>query len=60
MADGVIGTGFHVRGILRRAGGSKKPLYNTLYGAPIFAPMLFAAMGMLGMMAYLMRRERRA
>jgi hypothetical protein len=59
MADGVIGTGFHVRGILRRAGGKKKPLYNTLYGAPIFAPMLFAAMGMLGMMAYLMRRERR-
>jgi hypothetical protein len=60
MADGVIGTGFHVRGILRRPDGKKKPLYNTLYGAPIFAPMLFAAMGMLGMMAYVMRRERRA
>ena len=59
MLNGVVGTGYHIRGILRRPGGRKKPLYNTLYGPPIFAPMLFAACGMLGMMAYLMRRERR-
>ena len=58
-ADGIIGTVYHVRGIMRRSGGLKKPLYNTLYGPPIFAPMLFAAAGMLGMMAYLMRRERK-
>lgn len=58
MLDGVVGTGYHVRGILRRPGGRKKPLYNILYGPPIFAPMLFAACGLLGMMAYLMRRER--
>jgi hypothetical protein len=60
MLDGVVGFGFHVRGILQRPGGEKKPLYNILYGPPIFAPMLFAACGLLGMMAYLMRRERRA
>ena len=59
MLNGVIGTGYHIRGILRRPAGRKKPLYNTLYGPPIFAPMLFAAAGLLGMMAYLMRRERR-
>lgn len=59
MANGAIGTGYHVRGILQRPGGKKKPLYNTLYGPPIFAPMLFAACGLLGMMAYLMRRESR-
>lgn len=59
MVDGVVGTYFHVRGILKKPGGRKKPLYNTLYGPPIFAPMLFAAAGMLGMMAYLVRRERR-
>jgi len=58
MINGVIGTGFHIRGIMRRPGGLKKPLYNTLYGPPIFAPMLFAACGLLGMLAYLMRRER--
>lgn len=59
MLNGMIGTGYHVRGILQRPGGKKKPFYNILYGPPIFAPMLFAACGLLGMMAYLMRRERR-
>jgi hypothetical protein len=58
IVNGVVGTYYHVRGIMRRPGGLKKPLYNTLYGPPIFAPMLFAAAGLLGMMAYLMRRER--
>ncbi len=59
MVAGLIGTGYHVRGILRRPGGANKPLYNILYGPPIFAPMLFAACGMLGMLAYLMRREKK-
>jgi hypothetical protein len=58
MLDGVVGFGYHIRGILERPGGKKKPLYNILYGPPIFAPMLFAACGLLGMMAYLMRREK--
>lgn len=58
MLDGVVGFGYHIRGILARSGGEKKPLYNILYGPPIFAPLLFAACGLLGMMAYLMRRER--
>lgn len=58
MLDGVVGTGYHVRGILRRPAGAKKPMYNILYGPPIFAPMLVAACGLLGMLAYLMRRER--
>ncbi|HEV2577768.1 MAG TPA: hypothetical protein VGU25_11215 [Acidobacteriaceae bacterium] len=58
MLDGTIGFGYHIRGILKRSGGKKKPLYNILYGPPIFAPLLVAACGLLGMMAYLMRRER--
>jgi len=58
MLDGAVGFGYHIRGILARSGGEKKPLYNILYGPPIFAPLLFAACGLLGMMAYLMRRER--
>ena len=60
MLNGTIGVGYHLRGILQRPGGKKKPLYNILYGPPIFAPMLFAACGLLGMLAYLMRREPRA
>jgi hypothetical protein len=59
LADGAIGFCYHARGILRRPGGVKKPLYNTLYGPPIFAPLLFAACGFLGLMASLLRREKR-
>lgn len=57
MADGAIGFYYHARGIVRRPGGMKKPLYNILYGPPVFAPLLFAACGFLGMLASLVRRE---
>jgi hypothetical protein len=57
MVDGAVGFGYHVRGILRRPGGKKKWLYNILYGPPIFAPLLFAACGALGVLATLLRRE---
>ena len=59
IVNGMIGSYYHVRGVLKRPGGKKKPVYNVLYGPPIFAPMLFAACGLFGMMAYLMRREKR-
>lgn len=58
LADGAVGFFYHARGIARRPGGMKKPLYNTLYGPPVFAPLLFAACGFLGLMASLLRRER--
>lgn len=58
MANGAIGFYYHARGILKRPGGTKKPIYNILYGPPVFAPLLFAACGFLGMMASLLRRER--
>ena len=57
LADGAAGFYYHARGIVSRDGGMKKPLYNTLYGPPIFAPLLFAACGFLGLMASLLRRE---
>jgi hypothetical protein len=59
ILDGAVGFYYHARGVLRRPGGMKKPLYNILYGPPIFAPLLFAACGVLGLLACLMRRERR-
>jgi hypothetical protein len=59
LANGAAGFFYHARGIVRRPGGLKKPLYNTLYGPPIFAPLLFAACGFLGLMSSLLRRERR-
>ena len=59
LADGAVGFFYHARGIVRRPGGVKKPLYNILYGPPIFAPLLFAACGFLGLLASLLRRERK-
>jgi hypothetical protein len=59
IADGGAGFFYHARGVLRRPGGLKKPVYNVLYGPPVFAPLLFAACGVLGLLACLMRRERR-
>jgi hypothetical protein len=60
LADGAIGFYYHARGIARRPGGMKKPLYNTIYGPPVFAPLLFAACGFLGLLASLLRREKTA
>ncbi len=59
IVDGTVGFGYHVRGVLRRPGGLKKPLYNIIYGPPLFAPLLFAASGFLGLLASLLRREKR-
>ena len=56
VISGAVGFFYHARGILRRPGGVKTPLYNLIYGPPIFAPMLFAATGFLGLLASLLRR----
>ena len=42
---------------LRRPGGLKHPVYNVMFGPPIFAPLLFAACGFLGVLASMFRRE---
>ena len=58
-ADAAIGFFYHARGVLRRPGGRKRLLYNIMYGPPIFAPLLFGAAGMLGVLASLLRRRQR-
>lgn len=58
LVDGGIGFLYHVRGLVRRPGGLKKPFYNLVYGPPIFAPLLFAASGFLGVLASLLRRAK--
>ena len=57
IADGAAGVFYHARGIARRPGGTKHLLYNTMYGPPILAPLLFAACGFLGLMASIMGRK---
>jgi hypothetical protein len=57
--DAAVGFYYHGRGVLRRPGGSKRLLYNIMYGPPIFAPLLFGAAGMLGVLASLLRRRQK-
>jgi hypothetical protein len=58
ILDGAVGFTYHSRGVLRRPGGSKMMAYNLLHGPPVFAPLLFAAAGFVGLLASLMRREK--
>jgi hypothetical protein len=58
-ADAAVGFFYHARGVLRRPGGRKHLVYNIMYGPPIFAPLLFGAASMLGMLASLLGRRRR-
>jgi hypothetical protein len=57
IVNGAVGAFFHLRGILRRPGGGKHAVYNIIYGAPILAPLLFAASGFMGLLASLLRRR---
>ena len=56
LLDGTVGFIVHARGVMRRPGGLKLPIYNIMYGPPIFAPLLFAAGGFMGLLASLLRR----
>lgn len=58
-ADAAVGFFYHARGVLRRPGGRKHIVYNILYGPPIFAPLLFGAAGMLGILASLLGGRKR-
>jgi hypothetical protein len=57
MLDGATGFAYHSRGVLRRPGGTQMLFYNVVRGPPIFAPLLFAAAGFIGVLAGLMGRE---
>jgi hypothetical protein len=57
LADGLVGTALHVRGIGRLPGGFKLGQYNVVIGPPIFAPLLASMVGVLGFCASLLRPE---
>ena len=59
ILNGTIGFFYHSRGVIRRSGGLKLKFYNLMYGPPVFAPLLYSACGFMGILASLMRRERR-
>lgn len=57
IANGSVGFAYHARGVLRRPGGTSILFYNVVYGPPLFAPLLFAASGFLGLLASLLRND---
>jgi hypothetical protein len=56
-ANGLVGEYYHARGVARRPGGFKQASYNLPMGPPIMAPGLMTIVGMLGVLAALLRRE---
>ncbi len=58
LADGVIGFGYHLRGIRRMPGGFGLGQYNVVMGPPVFAPLLTCSVGVMGLLAGALRRER--
>ncbi len=56
--DGVIGVYTHLRGVRRKPGGLQEPLYNLVMGPPLLAPGSLALIGVLGLVAPLVPRER--
>jgi len=57
LIDGVVGFIFHLRGIGRMPGGWKLGQYNVVMGPPIFAPLLTCTVGVIGLVAGMLRRE---
>jgi hypothetical protein len=58
LFDGLLGAYLHLRGIQRMAGGFRNFLFNFTMGPPLFAPLLFCAVGLMGLLASVLRRER--
>jgi hypothetical protein len=57
VANGMQGTYLHARGIAQKPGGWKLAAYNLEMGPPLFAPMLAALVGGMGLLAAVLRRE---
>ncbi len=56
--DGAIGVITHVRGVARKPGGFREPLFNIVMGPPLLAPGSLALVGGMGVASALFGRER--
>ena len=58
VVNSLHGQYLHIRAIAQRPGGWRLARYNAEMGPPVFAPMLFALVGGMGLLAAILRRER--
>lgn len=56
-ADGVVGVVTHIRGVMRKPGGFREPIYNIVMGPPLLAPGSLVLVGAAGLLAASSRRE---
>jgi hypothetical protein len=56
--DGLAGVVTHVRGVWRKPGGFREPVYNIVMGPPLLAPGSLVLVGAAGVLAAVVRRER--
>jgi hypothetical protein len=56
--DGLIGVITHVRGVARKPGGFREPVFNIVMGPPLLAPGSLALVGGMGLAAAAFGRER--
>ena len=57
FVDGLLGFFLHLRGISRMPGGFSNLRFNLTIGPPLFAPLLFTSVGLMGLVASLLRRR---
>jgi hypothetical protein len=57
LVDGALGFLLHLQGLFRMPGGARNLRFNVVMGPPLFAPLLFSAVGLLGLIATLLRRR---
>ena len=57
-ADGIVGVVTHIRGVMRKPGGFREPIYNIVMGPPLLAPGSLVLVGAAGLLAAASRRER--
>lgn len=58
LIDGIVGFAYHIRGIGRMGGGFRVGQYNIVMGPPVFAPLLVTIVGILGLLASLLRHSK--
>lgn len=51
LLDGLLGFLLHLRGVQRKPGHWRNLAFNVISGPPLFAPFLFAIVGLLGLAA---------
>lgn len=57
LIDGLLGFYFHLKTVREMPGGLRNFWFKFSLGPPLFAPLLFCAVGLMGLIASVLQRE---